>query len=61
MKGLLGMALGMQAMMNAQNEQWKEEILDAWEQSRKLPRKQKKKKRKELRLDWSIACSVIRL
>lgn len=35
-------------------EWWEEEILQAWRDSRDLPRKKKKKRRKELLLDWSI-------
>ena len=37
------------------NEEWKKRISKEWNESRKLPRKQKKQKRKELTLDWSIA------
>ena len=37
-------------------EDWKRRILAEWEESKSLPRKAKKRKRKELNLDWSIAC-----
>ena len=37
-----------------QNE-WKERIKKEWEESKKLPRKKKKQKRKELLVDWNIA------
>lgn len=49
------MAVMMSASMDHHQEQEKERILDAWEESRKLPRKKKKKRRKELTLDWAIA------
>ena len=49
------MAVAMGAVMEVNMEQEKERILDAWEESRKLPRKKKKQRRKELTLDWAIA------
>jgi len=55
-KGILSFALGMSAMMQVQNEEWKDRILKQWEESRNLPRKQKKAKRKDLNSQWSIAC-----
>jgi len=54
-KGIIAMGLSMMADMEARNEQWKDEILQKWEDSKKLPRKKKKQRRKELLLDWSIA------
>lgn len=36
-------------------EERKEEIKKEWIASRNLPRKQKKRKRKELSIDWQIA------
>lgn len=50
------MAFSMVNMLSDQQDQWKEEILKKWRESTNLPRKKKKKVRKELRLDWSIAC-----
>jgi hypothetical protein len=36
-------------------EEWKEHIRKEWEKSKQYPRKMKKKVRKSLHLDWSIA------
>ena len=49
------MAMGMMESMEAQQEEWKERILAKWEESKKYPRKKKKKVRKELLVEWSIA------
>ena len=51
----IGMALGMAAMVEVTNEQWKDEILEKWEESKNFPRKKKKKVRKRLLLEWSAA------
>jgi hypothetical protein len=37
-------------------KQWKEKIIKKYQESSNLPRKKKKQVRKELQLDWSIAC-----
>ena len=59
MNGLMGsmitMAFTMQTEMDANMEEWKERILVKWEESKKMPRKMKKKVRKELLVEWSIA------
>lgn len=52
---LVGFALGMQATMEVNQEQWKDEIREKWEQSKKLPRKKKKRERRSLLLDWAFA------
>ena len=52
---ILGMAILMQGSMEVEQAEWKERILDQWEESKKFPRKKKKKVRKGLLLDWSIA------
>lgn len=36
-------------------EEWKKRILVQWIESKKFPRKKKKRIRKELLFDWSIA------
>jgi hypothetical protein len=41
--------------INDYQNDWKERIKQQWRDSKSLPRKQKKAKRKELNLDWSIA------
>ena len=52
---LIGMALSFQNEMDVMQEDWKDRILKKWEESKKMPRKMKKRVRKELLLDWSIA------
>jgi len=52
---IIGFALGMQAMMDVGQDRWKDEIREEWEKSKNYPRKKKKKVRKSLQLDWSIA------
>ena len=51
----LSLAIGMADCMDVNSEEWKKEILDEWEKSKNYPRKKKKRIRKELTLDWSIA------
>lgn len=53
---LLMFGMGHYANMQSQQEDWKKRILAKWEESKNYPRKKKKKVRKELQLDWSIAC-----
>lgn len=50
------LAYGMAEMfkLEAAIEKREEQLLDNWRQSMDLPRKQKKSRRKLLRLDWSI-------
>jgi hypothetical protein len=42
--------------LNVGAEKWKKEILVKYKKSMNLPRKKKKQVRKELNLDWQIAC-----
>lgn len=37
-------------------EDWKSRIRAEWKETKNLPRKKKKAKRKHLRLEWDIAC-----
>ena len=55
MHELIGLGLGMMATMESNQENWKEEIREKWELSKKLPRKKKKRERKSLLLDWTFA------
>jgi len=48
--------MGHYANMQSNMEEWKKRILKEWENSKNYPRKKKKRVRKELQLDWSIAC-----
>lgn len=52
------LAFGLSSMytMQSRNEEWKEKILQEWRESANYPRKKKKKVRKKLQIDWSIAC-----
>ncbi len=46
-----------QAMeFSSANEKFKDKIRQKFYESRNLPRKKKKRVRKELQLDWAIAC-----
>ena len=51
----LMMGMSMMEDMKTQSEQRKELILTRWEESKKMPRKMKKRVRKELNVDWAIA------
>jgi len=51
----LSMGLTMMKDMKTQSEQRKEEILVKWRETKNMPRKMKKRVRKELQLDWAIA------
>ena len=50
------MGMSMMEDMKSQSEERKELILQKWEESKKMPRKMKKRVRKELNVDWAIAC-----
>jgi hypothetical protein len=51
----LAMGMSMMQDIKTQSEERKELILQKWEESKKMPRKMKKRVRKELLIDWSIA------
>jgi hypothetical protein len=50
------MAMGMVSMLQANQQNEKQEIRDAWKASKNLPRKKKKKVRKELKSRYAFAC-----
>lgn len=52
---LMAFALAAQSAFEINNKEWQERIKDEWIASEKYPRKKKKKVRKSLLLDWSIA------
>jgi hypothetical protein len=52
----LMMGMGMMESIKAKSEEKKKWVLEEWERSKNYPRKKKKRVRKELQLDWSIAC-----
>jgi ABC-type phosphonate transport system ATPase subunit len=53
---LLMFGMGHYANMQQQSEDWKKRIRTKWEESKNYPRKKKKRVRKELLVEWSIAC-----
>lgn len=53
--GFISLGLGMMQEIEEEKDRYKERIRKEWTESIKLPRKSKKKKRKELLLDWAIA------
>lgn len=52
----LMMGMSMMNDMKTQQEERKEQILAEWRKTKNYPRKKKKRVRKELQLDYSIAC-----
>jgi hypothetical protein len=46
----------MRQTFDVNQDEWKKKILTKWEESKNYPRKKKKKVRKELQLDWNLAC-----
>jgi hypothetical protein len=60
LNGIVGayvmMGMGIMETVNAQCEKRKKEILAEWDNSKNYPRKKKKRVRKELQLNWNIAC-----
>ena len=56
MQRMIGIALTMQATMEVNQKEWQERIRAQWEESKNFPSKKKKRVRKELLLEWSIAC-----
>lgn len=55
-QGFLAFAQVMGATMRVNNEEWKERIFKKFGESKSYPRKKKKKVRKELQIEYSIAC-----
>lgn len=53
--GFLMMGLQMQKQMEANMEEWKDRLRQEWQETKKMPRKMKKRRRKEILLDWTIA------
>jgi len=51
----LEMALNQIEQIDEAKESFKERILKDWEETKNLPRKKKKAKRKNLNLQWQIA------
>jgi len=50
------MGMGIMEGIKTQQEQRKEQILAEWRKTKNYPRKKKKRVRKHLQLDYSIAC-----
>lgn len=53
--GMLMMGLQMQSQIDANMEEWKDRLRKEWQDTKKMPRKMKKRRRKEIMIDWSIA------
>ena len=53
---ILSLGLTMYSEIENNMEEWKDRIRKQWEESKNFPRKKKKRVRKELLIDWSIAC-----
>lgn len=54
-KGILMMGVMMMQGMVSERKARKQRVLDEWQKTYSMPRKMKKKRRKELNIDWSIA------
>lgn len=52
---IFGMVMGQMAQVKSFQEKEKQRIHDEWQKTFDMPRKMKKQRRKELRLDWAIA------
>jgi len=50
------MGMGIMEGIKTQQEERKEQILAEWRKTKNYPRKKKKRVRKHLQLDYSIAC-----
>lgn len=55
LSAMIGLAFAFSQMPALASDQQKAEILKQWKESAQLPRKKKKRRRKELTIDWSIA------
>ena len=53
---IIGMAAMFTGSYMVNQKEWKDRILKQWSESSNYPRKKKKKVRKSLRLEWSVAC-----
>jgi hypothetical protein len=52
---MVGMVMPYINEIETSREEYKERTLQKWKDSRNLPRKKKKKVRKELKIDWALA------
>lgn len=53
---IFGFAVAMTKSFEYGQKEWKDKILNEWENSKNYPRKKKKQVRKRLLIDWSLAC-----
>ena len=53
---ILAIGLNYMKEMEEMEKNWKARIRKQWQESKNFPRKKKKRVRKELQLEWSIAC-----
>jgi hypothetical protein len=54
-KSFIDIAMNEMASLRISQELWKDRLKKEWKQTIKMPRKMKKQKRKEIKLDWQIA------
>jgi len=52
---IIGMSEAFHYSIQSNQEDWKTKILEKWNKTYDMPRKMKKRIRKELQLEWSIA------
>ena len=51
----IGMAMGIAGSIKAGQDKWKDRLRKEWQETKTMPRKMKKRRRKEIMLDWSFA------
>ncbi len=52
---IFGLVLGQMAGVKAGQDRWKDCLRKEWEETKTMPRKMKKRRRKEILLDWRFA------
>lgn len=51
---IIGFALAHTAMIDEAYQRKRDELREEWRRTKTMPRKMKKRRRKELQIDWSI-------
>jgi len=52
---IFGLFLGQMAGVKAGQDRWKDKLRKEWQETKTMPRKMKKRRRKEIMHDWSFA------
>jgi hypothetical protein len=55
LKQLIGFSMMFQNTFSVDTDEWKQRILKEWKNSANYPRKKKKRVRKSLQIDWTLA------